>query len=171
MIGVIKRGKAAAVVTILILLAIFLIAVNVKIEFKAPENRVPIPAKLESSAASVNSVASQLPKESDFKMVAETNLLRLKMDEKTGHFIVEDKRNANVYRSFPNPEYWDKEKISETWKKHLASPLMVQYVDFSKNILQAKETNLAADGGRVKEVKSIPGGFSLVYELPATGFT
>ncbi|CAN7549499.1 DUF5696 domain-containing protein [Paenibacillus sp. LjRoot56] len=171
MIGIIKRGKNAAVITILLLVAIYLAVTNIKVTFKVTENRVVVPAETGSSVSAVKSAASQLPKESDFKQVAETDLLRLKMDGKTGHFVVEDKRNANVYRSFPNPDSWDKEKISETWKKHLASPLMVQYVDFSKNILQAKETNLAADGGRVKEVKMIPGGFSLVYELPATGFT
>lgn len=48
---------------------------------------------------------------------------------------------------------------------------MVQYVDFSKNILQAKETNLAAEGGRVKDIQTIPGGFKLAYEFPVTGFT
>jgi hypothetical protein len=171
MIRINKQGKIAAVVTILLLVAVYLVVANVKIEFKAPENRVALPAAVQGSTASVKNVDSQIPKENDFKKVAETDVLRLKMDENTGHFTVEDKRNGNVYRSFPNPEYWAKEKISETWKKHLVSPLMVQYVDFSKNILQAKETNLAADGGRIKEVQMIPGGFSLVYELPATGFT
>jgi hypothetical protein len=171
MIWITKLNKTATVVTVLLLAAVLIFITNVKFEFKAVgKDRAVAPAQNESSAPQ-NSAASQLPKDSDFKNVAETDTLRLKMDEKTGHFIVEDKRNGNVYRSYPNPEYWSQETISENWKKHLSSPLMIQYVDFSKKILQAKETNFAAEGGRVKEVQTIPGGFSLVYELPASGFT
>ncbi|WP_248927536.1 DUF5696 domain-containing protein [Paenibacillus hamazuiensis] len=166
-----KVNKTAAAAGILILALIFYIAVNVKIEFKSPDQERAARPPAEASTAPQGSRPAALPKESEFKRIAETDTLRLSMDDKTGHFTVEDKRNGNVYRSFPNPEYWAQETISETWKKHLASPLMVQYVDFSKNILQAKETNFAAEGGQVKDVQTIPGGFKLVYDLPASGFT
>lgn len=166
-----KLNKTATIVTVLLLAAILLILTNVQFQFKtAPQERTAAAAQ-NDTAPPQNSVQAQLPKDGDFKNVAETDTLRLNMDEKTGHFIVEDKRNGNVYRSYPNPEHWSKETISENWKKHLSSPLMVQYVDFSKTILQAKETNFAAEGGKVTQVQSIPGGFSLVYELPASGFT
>ncbi|WP_260115460.1 DUF5696 domain-containing protein [Paenibacillus hexagrammi] len=170
MIGFVKTNKTAIIVTVLILAAVVLFLTRVPIEFKAPENRVAAVAQQNTSVEAASALA-QLPVDSDFKNIAESDALRLKMDEKTGHFIVEDKRNGNVYRSYPDPKYWPQEKISETWKKHLASPLMVQYVDFSKNILQAKETNLAAEGGKVKDVQAVPGGFKLVYEFPVTGFT
>ncbi|MDD9269167.1 DUF5696 domain-containing protein [Paenibacillus sp. GCM10023248] len=170
MIRMIKMNKTAIIVTILILAAIGIFLTRVKIEFKAPDGRVAQAAQA-NTASEVKSVPAKLPADADFKEVADSGTLKLKMDEKTGHFIVEDKRNGNVYRSYPDPKDWPQEKISETWKKHLASPLMVQYVDFSKNILQAKETNLAAEGGRVMDVQTIPGGFKLTYELPATGFT
>lgn len=165
-----RLNKTAVIVTALIVVAILLIVTNIKIEFKTPKER-PVVVNEQGAAAVSASAAAQLPDEKSFKQVAETDKLRLRMDAQTGHFTVEDKRNGNIYRSFPNPDSWSKEKISETWKKHLVSPLMVQYVDFSKNILQAKETNLLADGGQVKNVQTIPGGFSLTYELPATGFT
>ncbi|MDF2964597.1 MAG: hypothetical protein K0S39_6332, partial [Paenibacillus sp.] len=171
MIWINKLNKTATIVTVLLLAVILFVVTNVKFEFKAAQKeRVAAPVQ-NGSGAPQSSTLSQLPKESEFKNAAETDTLRLKMDEKTGHFMVEDKRNGHVYRSYPNPEYWGRETISENWKKHLTSPLMVQFVDFSKTILQAKETNLGAEGGKVKEVKMIPGGFSLVYELPASGFS
>ncbi|UUZ85150.1 DUF5696 domain-containing protein [Paenibacillus sp. P26] len=167
-----KMNKTAAIVSILVLIAAFYLVTHVKIEFKAPDGEhTAVGAGQEGASAPQNGKPSESPKESEFKNVAETETLRLRMNDRTGHFIVEDKRNGNVYRSYPNPDYWAGEKISETWKKHLVSPLMVQYVDFSKSILQAKETNLSAEGGRVKDVKPIPGGFSLSYELPVSGFT
>ncbi|MFD0676291.1 MULTISPECIES: DUF5696 domain-containing protein [unclassified Paenibacillus] len=170
MIWINKLNKPVTYVTVLLLAVVLLFVTQAKFEFKADQKeRTFAPAQNDSGAA--KGVPAQLPQESDFKKVAESDALRLNMDEKTGHFIVEDKRNGNVYRSYPNPQYWSQETISENWKKHLSSPLMVQYVDFSKTILQAKETNFAAEGGRVKDVQMIPGGFSLIYELPASGFT
>ncbi|ULL17130.1 hypothetical protein DVH26_23420 [Paenibacillus sp. H1-7] len=166
-----KLNKTAAIVTVLMAAAVLILATNLKFEFRsAPVDRSAHAAQ-ENSAPPQKGAASRLPNESDFKAIAETELLRLKLDESTGHFMVEDKRNNNVYRSFPNPEHWAQEKISENWKKHLSSPIMVQYVDFSKSILQAKETNIAAENGKLKEVRSIPGGFSVTFELPETGFT
>ncbi|WP_079909233.1 DUF5696 domain-containing protein [Paenibacillus sp. 32352] len=166
-----KINKSTAIMTILILAAVLIFVTNAKFEFRAEKKGVAALPQQESQAPAQKGAPSQLPKDSDFKSIADTDILRLKVDDTTGHFQVEDKRNGNVYRSYPNPEFWAQEKISENWKKHLASPLMVQYVDFSKSILQPKETNLGAEGGKVKEIKTIPGGFSLTYELPETGFT
>src|SRR5690606_32441587 len=42
-----------------------------------------------------------LPADSDFKTVAQSGQLTLKADPSTGHFLVEDRRSGNVYRSFP----------------------------------------------------------------------
>jgi hypothetical protein len=170
MIRMIQTNKTALIVTILILAAVVIFLTRAKFEFKDSGQRVS-QAVQQNTTTEAASIPAKLPLDTDFKQVAESDTLRLKMDEKTGHFIVEDKRNGNIYRSYPEPKYWAKEKISETWKKHLASPLMVQYVDFSKNILQAKETNLAAEGGKIKDIQTIPGGFKLAYEFPVTGFT
>ncbi|MCS7459776.1 DUF5696 domain-containing protein [Paenibacillus doosanensis] len=166
-----KINKPSAIVTVLLLIAVAVLLANAKFEFRTPPEARNIMAGQDSSAPPQKGIQAQLPKDSDFKTVAESDALRLKMDAGTGHFIVEDKRNNNVFRSYPDPQYWAQEKISENWKKHLASPLMVQYVDFSKSILQAKETNIPAESGKVKDVRTIPGGFALTYEFPETGFT
>ncbi|MEI7025591.1 DUF5696 domain-containing protein [Paenibacillus sp. y28] len=172
MIWINKLNKPAVIVTALLLAVFLLLLTQVDIEFRKPKE--PLNAQQVNSAAPAAAATvapARLPEESEFKQVAESAALRLKMDGNTGHFIVEDKRNGSMYRSFPNPETWSQEQISETWKKHLVSPLMVQYVDFSKNVLQAKETNLGAENGKIKDLKTIPDGFSLTYELPVTGFT
>lgn len=166
-----RINKTAAVVTVLLAAAVVLFVTRAEFEFKAAAGDRPFPPDGSEADAARAATPARLPEESGFKLMAENELLRLKADEKTGHFMVEDKRNGNVYRSYPNPADWPRETISENWKRHLASPLMVQYVDFTKSILQAKETNLAEEGGAVKGLKPIPGGYSLVYELPATGFT
>ncbi|AFH63240.1 DUF5696 domain-containing protein [Paenibacillus caseinilyticus] len=165
-------GKKNIIIAVLLAAALIYGAVSVPVEFK-PEagSRTALGAPEQGNAdAPAQAVPARLPEDQDFKVMAESDALKLKLDEKTGHFIIEDKRTGSVHRSYPEPKFWAQEKISENWKKHLASPLMVQYVDFSKSNVQAKETNLAAEGGQIKEVKEIPGGFSLVYELPATGF-
>ncbi|MFC0210858.1 DUF5696 domain-containing protein [Paenibacillus chartarius] len=167
----IKINITAVIVTVLLAAVLIVIALSVPVEFKTDIRRTAAAPSQSGSAAEAKAALAQLPADGDFKPAAESDTLRLKLDAKTGHFIVEDKRSGRVFRSYPDPASWPQEKISETWKKHLASPLMIQYVDFSKNILQAKETNVPAEGGQVKDVQMIPGGFTLVYELPATGFT
>ncbi|MCZ8519520.1 MULTISPECIES: DUF5696 domain-containing protein [Paenibacillus] len=160
------------IIAVLLAAALIYGAFRVPVEFKsAAGDRTALGAPEQGgSDAPASAVPARLPEEKDFKQVAESDTLKLKLDPQTGHFIIEDKRSGSLYRSYPEPSFWAQETISENWKKHLASPLMVQYVDFSKSNVQAKETNLAAEGGQAKEVKEIPNGFSLVYELPATGF-
>ncbi|XEC96123.1 DUF5696 domain-containing protein [Paenibacillus tarimensis] len=171
MTGIRKKSIVAAVVTVLLLAAFLYIANNVNIQFKTTETRFPLPGDGGPAAAGSQPAPARLPADTDFILVAESEGLRLKLDDKSGHFIVEDKRNGNVYRSYPDPKYWAEETISETWKRHLASPVMVSYVDFSKNILQAKETNLFENGGKIGNVQLLTDGFSLEFILPDTGFT
>ena len=45
---------------------------------------------------------SGLPEDHQFRQVAENERLRLKFHDRTGHFIVEDKLNGNLWRSFPD---------------------------------------------------------------------
>ncbi|WP_199614054.1 DUF5696 domain-containing protein [Paenibacillus alkalitolerans] len=161
----------AATVTVIIVAAVVYMAANVKIEWRASEATATIPEQPSEPSAASRAETVDLPGESKFQLVAETDVLRLKADSSTGHFIVEDKRNGNVYRSYPDPKYWDKEQVSKVWKQHLSSPLMLQYVDFSKPILQPKETSLSAAGGAVNGMRTIPGGFELTFEMPELGFT
>ncbi|WP_159884899.1 DUF5696 domain-containing protein [Paenibacillus puerhi] len=167
-----KLNKKIAIVAVLLVAAALFALTRIPVEFKAAEGeRTAMAASGSAPSASEGAAPAQLPDENGFRSVADSGTLRLELDDKTGHFKVEDKRSGQVYRSYPEPAYWAKEQISENWKKHLASPIMVQYVDFSKSILQAKETNMAAEGGQVKDVQAIPGGFSLTYVLPVSGFT
>lgn len=112
-------------------------------------------------------VKAALPQEGAFRPIAETEMLRLRLDASTGHFIVEDKRNSAVWRSYPNPSQWEKETIAGLWKQHLTAPLMVEYMDFSQFNSKPKLTNFLTLGGKVTEVTEIPGGVRMVYDMPA----
>ncbi|MBW7459966.1 hypothetical protein K0U00_38490, partial [Paenibacillus sepulcri] len=105
-----------------------------------------------------------------FELAAETDVLRLKMNRATGHFIVEDKRSNEEYYSYPDPEYWSEEKVSSTWKQHLSSPFMLQYADFSEPIVNPKDMSFSPGIDRIDNLELIPGGFQLTYVLPEAGF-
>jgi len=160
----------AAIVAIIVIAAVYM-ASNVKIEWRSEEASAAVAAPSASAPATARDAAVGLPADSDFRPVAENDMLRLKVDSATGHFVVEDKRNGNVYRSYPAPEYWEREQVSKVWKQHLSSPMMLQYVDFAKPILQPKETSLSAEGGAVHGLREIPGGFELTFEMPELGFS
>lgn len=108
-----------------------------------------------------------LPQESAFRLIAETEVLQLRLDASTGHFIVEDKRSSTVWRSYPDPAQWQKETIGGLWKQHLTAPLMVEYMDFSQFNSKPKLTNFLTLGGKVTQVTEIPGGVRMVYDMPA----
>ncbi|MBD2868517.1 DUF5696 domain-containing protein [Paenibacillus arenilitoris] len=165
-----KRNLPAVIAAVLLVIAVSLIAANTRFVWKTTAAPPPAPADNGSGGAHTDSQAA-LPDSTGFSQVAESELLRLKMDAKTGHFMMEDKRNDEVYYSYPDPKYWAKEDISKTWKQHLSSPIMLQYVDFSEPILNPKELSFTPGVDRIKDLKTIPGGFSLTFELPETGFT
>ncbi|MFC5653642.1 DUF5696 domain-containing protein [Paenibacillus solisilvae] len=165
-----KRSLPAVIAAVLIVIAVILIAANTRFTWKTTVDAAPVSTDNGPSPVQTDKNPT-LPDLSGFSKVAESDVLRLKMNAATGHFIMEDKRDNEVYYSYPDPKYWSKEKISKTWKQHLASPIMIQYVDFSEPILNPKELSFTPGVDRIKDLKTIPGGFQLTFELPEAGFT
>ncbi|MEF3302735.1 DUF5696 domain-containing protein [Paenibacillus sp. GYB003] len=122
-------------------------------------------------AVKVEKGLAELPQEADFKTVAQNGQLELKLDAKTGHFNVVDKRNGNVWRSYPDPEQWLNEKQEGTWRNHLRSPVMLRYIDLTGKVTQPKETNLLDEQGKIIDVANIDGGFKLTFDMPSKQFT
>lgn len=163
-----KINKTGAIITVLIIAVVVYLAFTLEFTFRG--DYVAKPYENNTKRATADQTYD-LPVDADFKQAAETNVLRLKMDESTGHFIVEDKRNGNVYRSYPDPQDWPSETIAGTWKLHLMSPFMAQYVRFTDKILTQRETSMATESGTISSIEAVEGGFKIVYELPTTGFT
>ncbi|CAM3376328.1 DUF5696 domain-containing protein [Marinicrinis lubricantis] len=111
-----------------------------------------------------------LPNEASFEVVQENNLLRLKFDRKTGHFIVEDKRSGSVWRSYPNPEDWDNPGIAGSWIGHMQSPVTLQHIDFNNPNAKSKETNFVKEQGVVTKVTETENGIEFTLEMPSLGF-
>ncbi|XEC95825.1 DUF5696 domain-containing protein [Paenibacillus tarimensis] len=155
-------------ISLLILILLVITASRLEYRFRS-DVVADIPETADSGGTGGEEVT--LPLESQFQTVAETDVLILKLDENSGHFIVTDKRSGNVWRSYPDPEDWDNETVGGLWKKHLVSPLMFQYIDFTVYNSPPKDSNFVASGGAVKEVKRIGGGVQLTYDMPALGFT
>jgi hypothetical protein len=165
----IKINKTVAIVTLIIVVLAVIIALNLDLS-KLAEKTKPV-AETKTSAPKVNPGLDELPKDADFKKVADTDSLSLYLDSKTGHFKVEDKRNGNVWRSYPDPDQWLDEQQSGVWRTHLRSPVMFQYIDLSGNKSQPKESNLLEENGKITDIKTIPGGFQLTFDMPSKGFT
>lgn len=110
-----------------------------------------------------------LPADANFRAIAENELLRLKFDESSAHFIIEDKRNGHVWRSYPNPEQWDNLGIAGSWIGHMQSPVMLQYIDFTNPNAQPKDTNFVREQGKVEDIKYSEDGVSFVLEMPTLG--
>lgn len=128
-------------------------------------------AQANVGAVKVDKGLAELPREEDFKTVAQSGELELKLDEKTGHFNVVDKRNGNVWRSYPEPEVWMNETQEGIWRTHLRSPVMLRFIDLSGKVTQPKETNLLEEQGKIIDVGTIDGGFKLTFDMPSKGFT
>lgn len=111
-----------------------------------------------------------LPEERNFEEIAETDVLRLKFDDLTGHFIVEDKRNGNVWRSYPDPAQWDNLGIGGGWVNHLQSPAMFQYMDFTNVNATPKESNTIKEIARVIDVNVVDHGVEFKLDIQKTGF-
>ncbi|MCA0755615.1 hypothetical protein KP806_11170 [Paenibacillus sp. N4] len=165
-----KQSLPTVIAAVLIIVAVTLIAANTEFVWKSTAGPTIVPED-EGTNFTQPEKNPVLPEESGFSKVAESDVLSLKMDAKTGHFIMEDKRNNEVYYSYPDPKYWSKEEISKTWKQHLSSPIMIQYVDFSEPILNPKELSFTPGVDSIKDLKTIDGGFQLTFELPEAGFT
>ncbi|UVI30187.1 DUF5696 domain-containing protein [Paenibacillus spongiae] len=115
--------------------------------------------------------ASPFPRDDEFVPAADSAVLQLRAHPKTGHFIVIDKRNGNVFRSYPDPEGWNEEEAAGAWKTHMQSALLVRYVELNSNQKnQVKDTNLLDQKGAVAGFELTEGGFKLTFAMPAIGF-
>lgn len=128
-------------------------------------------AQTNVGAIKVDKGLAELPNEANFKTVAQNGTLELKLDTTTGHFNVVDKRNGNVWHSYPNPERWLNETQEGIWRTHLRSPVMVRFIDLTGKVTQPKETNLLEEQGKIIDVANIDGGFKLTFDMPSKGFT
>lgn len=162
----ITRSIVAAVILVLLGIA----AANLNIS-TLDTRTAPAPEAKASGAAKVEKGLAELPNEADFKTVAQNNILELKLDAKTGHFQVVDKRNGNVWHSYPDPAQWLDETQDGVWRTHLRSPIMFQYIDLSGNKSQPKESNFVEENGKILDVQTIPDGFKLTFDMPSKEIT
>ncbi|MCC2684694.1 MAG: hypothetical protein K0R75_1593 [Paenibacillaceae bacterium] len=165
-----KAHKTRTVIIVLLIALIALIAANLQID-KLETGGTPVAEAKGAAAPKVAKGLDELPKDADFKVVAQSDTLILKLDAKTGHFIAEDKRNGNVWRSYPDPNQWLTETQDGVWRNHLRAPVMLQYIDLSGNKSQPKETDLIQENGAVKDVEMIPNGFKVTFDMPSKEFT
>src|SRR5690606_21068154 len=111
-----------------------------------------------------------LPNEKDFVQIAENDILRLKFDELTGHFMVEDKRNSNVWRSYPDPEQWDNVGIGGGWLTNLQSTVMFQHIDFSNPKANPRESNAIKELTKVTDVHVLEHGVEFKLDIQKSQF-
>lgn len=111
-----------------------------------------------------------LPVEADFVKTAESDQFVLWVDNRTAHFKLESKQSGKVWRSYPNPEYWESETTTGTWKSSLMSPIMVEYIDASNSKSQSKITNWMEEKGVLEGFETIKDGFRVTFHFTSTGF-
>lgn len=157
-----------AVLFILLAFIIILGASRLEVKFRGDDM---VPAAQQGTSGGAEQQEASLPVEADFRAAAETDSLILKLDETTGHFIVEDKRNGNIWRSYPDPQDFENETIGGIWKTHLVSPLMFQYTDFTVYNTQPRESNFRTLGGTIEDIQEIDGGIQWTYDMPKLELT
>lgn len=118
-------------------------------------------------ADKINPGLEELPSEANFKTVGENEKFRLKLDAKTAQFLVEDKRDGRIWRSYPDPAQWMRDTTTGLWRTHLRSPIMFQYIDLNGNKSQPKESNLLDQKGTIKDLQTFDGGFRVTFEMPS----
>ncbi|MCZ8511637.1 DUF5696 domain-containing protein [Paenibacillus filicis] len=161
------RPNKSAIAAILLILSLGVwAAFHLKIGTISQQS-APVPENGAAGAAKVPKGLDELPKEADFQTVAQNDMVELKLDAKTGHFLVYDKRNGNIWRSYPDPSQWPDENQDGVWRTHLRSPIMFQYIDLSNNKSQPKESNFLEENGSIKDVQMIPDGFRLTFDMPS----
>lgn len=125
-----------------------------------------------ASASAVGSVGGNGPGDAappdaaKFEEIAQSATLSLKIDRTSGHFMVEDLRNGQIWHSYPHPDDWDNEEIGGAWRNHLLSPLMFQYMDFSTHNAPARESSFTQLNGTIEDVLEIDGGVQWTYVMP-----
>jgi len=165
-----RKGYTNGIIVMAIVSALIYAAAQVEVttlgdvQVVAQAAKSPSPVKMEPGL-------DELPLEPNFKPMAETASLVLLADSSTGHFIVKDKRNDRVYRSYPDPQQWEQEPQQGSWRYHLRSPLMLEYMDFAVSNSRAQLTSFVAQAGAIEQFQAIEGGFSLTFRMPNIGIT
>ncbi|WP_079909827.1 DUF5696 domain-containing protein [Paenibacillus sp. 32352] len=138
---------------------------------QAPAANTAAPAQAPATApVDVNKVKAELPNDANFKLAAQSDKLKLLVDSTTGHFQVEDKRNGEVWRSYPNVDLWPQETITGTWRNNLRSPIMVEYIDAANFKSQPKMTSLIEDKGVLEGFQTTATGFKVTFNFKTSGF-
>ncbi|WP_438350582.1 DUF5696 domain-containing protein [Paenibacillus sp. FA6] len=129
-----------------------------------------VDAEILFDSVGVIPVEQGLPVEERFKQVAETESLKLLIDSTTAHFQVINKSTGKVWRSYPDPQYWDKETVPTVWKNNLSSPVMVEYVNVENYKSLSITTSLIEDKGYLENFKTTENGFTVTFVLPKVQF-
>lgn len=115
-------------------------------------------------------VEQGLPAEENFKQVAETDSLKLLVDRTTAHFQIINKSTDKVWRSYPDPQYWDMETSPGTWKNNLSSAVIVEYVNAANYKSLSTTTSLIEDQGYLENFTTTEDGFTVTFVLPKVQF-
>jgi len=107
-----------------------------------------------------------VPAEAGFEAAAENGKLKLLVDPSTSHFQVVDKATGDVWRSYPNPQEWPKETATGTWKNHLLSPILIEYVNANNYKSSSFTAGLVDTGGYLEQFKLLDGGFAVTFAFP-----
>jgi len=123
-----------------------------------------------SAAQAGQAAEPALPDENRFVPIAENGKLALYADPVTAHFYVVSRSSGNRWRSYPNPEHWEKETITGNWRNNLLSPIMAEYIDASHSKSQSKLTNWLEEGGAIEGFEAVEGGYRAVFRFARTAF-
>lgn len=107
-----------------------------------------------------------LPVEANFEQIAESDQLLLLVDKASAHFQVINKATGKIWRSYPEPKYWEEETVPTTWKNNLTSPVIIEYVN-AKNYKSSSVTaGLIENQGYLENFQAAENGFSVTFVLP-----
>ncbi|MGG1636950.1 DUF5696 domain-containing protein [Paenibacillus sp. NRS-1760] len=107
-----------------------------------------------------------LPVEANFEQIAESDQLLLLVDKASAHFQVINKATGKIWRSYPEPKYWEEETVPNTWKNNLTSPVIIEYVN-AKNYKSSSVTaGLIENQGYLENLQVTENGFTVTFALP-----
>ncbi|MCK9862148.1 DUF5696 domain-containing protein [Paenibacillus sp. ATY16] len=126
-----------------------------------------VQAEAKPRAVKAGKGQEELPIEANFQTVSENEHYRLKLDPETAHFLVEDKRDGRIWRSYPDPTQWADETTMGSWRTNLRSPVMFQYIDLNASKAQPKDSNFLDEDSKISNLHKIDGGFRLTFTMPS----
>ncbi|GFN31723.1 DUF5696 domain-containing protein [Paenibacillus xylaniclasticus] len=107
-----------------------------------------------------------IPQETSFHTAAENDKLKLLVDRSTSHFQLVDKATGSIWRSYPNPHQWPKETATGTWKNHLLSPILIEYVNARNYKSSSFTAGLIDTGGYLEQFQMKEDGFNVTFAFP-----